>query len=196
MTTVTISTFSYTPHKPPPERDYSFSGTVDNWIAGYEEIFVVVLRPGAAEASDVYPTWIVSPPAKILNGKTWVIDDWLIKDPPDGAQWKAIIVQPAGGSQITGWNGVIESPLSWGRIASAEESEFKSEIQGEESAQPGQPVQSEDSVAQSEMSSIEAQESASMASQMASPPGCILQLATSGPKASCVTFVSKPVRIR
>ncbi len=178
---VAITSFTDAPHNPPPAREYSFGGTVGNWQGALGEIFVVVLRPGIAEASDVYPDWLVSPPAKILSERTWIIDDWIIKSPPADARWEAIIVR-APTNLFGGTIPVISSTSPIGTASSAS---------------PSPTVGTSSSASPTAGTSSSASSTAGVSTYQPGPVGTEMcpELATSGPKSLCVTATSKPVRI-
>ena len=188
---VAITSFTDAPHNPPPAREYSFRGTVGNWQGALGEIFVVVLRPGIAEASDVYPDWLVSPPAKILSERTWIIDDWIIKSPPADARWEAIIVRAP--TNLKGGTFPVTSSTS--PIGTASSASPSPTVGTSSSASPTAGTSS--SASPTAGTSSSASSTAGVSTYQPGPVGTEMcpELATSGPKSLCVTATSKPVRI-
>jgi hypothetical protein len=74
-----------------------FRGTVHGWSsrwASFAGIFVIAERPKGNMAAG--GKWLVSPAAKILHGRTWIVR-WILSPPPASVKWVAVLmVGPIG----------------------------------------------------------------------------------------------------
>lgn len=107
---ISITSFTETPLMPPPGEDFSFSGVVQNFPPPYPtrqpgctpdpvfpaaQIYVIARLPfKSINSGDNSQHWLVSPAARVINDRIWVVDNWKVSNPPTHAQWEAVVIGP------------------------------------------------------------------------------------------------------